>query len=312
LALQGEIPKPSRLSTSGNFILDANSHAIALRGVTMMGLDTAAPAPGQTLPDALGIDGNNLAVIAGTWGLNLVRLPFQAQTVLSGTNALPAGKLLAGMDLAIELITDAGAYVLLALEAPSGATSPVGPDVTASQVWQLLAARYKDQPGVLYEIFASTATLAANWLQSAMSLLGTIRQQNSAAMIFVNTSNNGTDFTGLPLIFPTGAPIFNVVYTVNISPQNPPGPDDGPLASFADANPVFVSAWSDDAGNPSRLSPYLGDFFGRHSMGFTAANWNADPRLVTDAIHHDFTATSWGLIAGRAATLPVRPLLKSF
>jgi hypothetical protein len=311
-ALSTEGPALPRLKTSGNFILNDAGVAIALRGVTVTGLDTAAPMSGQTVPDALGIDENNLALITGTWGLNLVRLPFQAQTLLSGTSALPAGNVLAGLDLAIALITNAGAYVLLALEAPGGAASPAGPDVTASQVWQVLAQRYKDQPGVLYELFAAPGPLAANWLQSAASLLGTIRAQNSAAMIFVNTGNNGTDFTGLPLCFPTGAPIFNVVYTVNISPQNPPGPDGGPMGSFADANPVFASTWSDDAGNPSRLSPYLGDFFGRHSIGFAAANWNADPRLVTDAINHDFTTTAWGLIAGRAATLPVQQRLTPF
>jgi hypothetical protein len=305
---QAEGPALSRLSTSGNFILDESGQTIVLRGVTVVGLDTAAPASGQTLADALSIDENNLALMTGIWGLNLVRLPFQAQTVLTGNGAVPAGKILAGLDSAVTTISEAGAYVLLALEATPGETLP---DASTQQAWQTLAKRYKDEPGILYEIYASTRALAPGWIQTALSLIGTIRSQNSAAMIFVNTGNNA-DFTGFPLLLPTGDPMFNLVYTVNISPQNSPGPDDGPLASFADSYPMFASTWSDDATNPSRVSPYVGDFFARHSIGFAAANWNADPRLVTDAIALDFTSTSWGLIAGRAATLPVRQMLERF
>ena len=306
--VQAEGPTLSRLSTSGNFILDESGQTIVLRGITVVGLDTAAPASGQTLADALSIDEDNLALVTGIWGLNLVRLPFQAQTVLAGNGSVPSGKILAGLDSAVTLISEAGAYVLLALEAAPGATLP---DASTQQAWQTLAKRYRDKPGILYEIYASIEALGSGWIQTALSLIGTIRSQNSAATIFVNTGN-GVDFTGFPLLLPTGDPIFNLVYTVNISPQNSPGPDDGPLASFADSSPVFVSTWSDDATNPSRVSPYVGDFFARHSIGFAAANWNADPRLVTDAVNHDFTSTSWGLIAGRAATLPVRQMLERF
>ena len=306
--VRAESPKLSRISTSGNFVFDESGEAIGLRGVTIVGLDTAAPASGQTLADALSIDANNLALMTGIWGLNLVRLSFEAQTVLTGNGAVPAGEILGGLDLAMTLISKAGAYVLLALEGLPGASLP---DVTTQQAWQALAKRYKDEPGVMYEIFASTEPLATGWLQTALSLIGTIRSQNTAAMIFVNAGNSG-DFTSLPLLLPNGDPIFNLVYTVNVSPQNSPGPDDGPLASFADLYPVFASTWSDDAMNPSRVSPYVGDFFARHNIGFAAANWNADPRLVTDALNQNFTSTAWGLIASRAATLPVRQRLKPF
>jgi len=306
--LRVEFAKPLRLGTSGNFIVDDDGNAIALRGITVAGLDGVAPASGQTVPDALSIDENNLAVITTNWGLNLIRLPFSAQTVITGNGTVPAGRILAGLDLTATLIARAGAYVLLALEAAPG----VGlPDASTQQALQLLARRYKDEPGVLYEIFASPEPLGAGWLQAALNLIGTIRSQNSAAMIFVN-AGNVVNLTGLPLLLPTGDRIYNVVYTVNVSPQNSPGPDDGQLASFADLNPVFVSTWSDDATNPSRISPYVGDFFSRHNMGFAAANWNADPRLVTDALNHDFTSTPWGLIVGRAARLPVRQMLKPF
>ena len=307
--LRAESSIPPQLATSGNFILNSSKNAVALRGVNVVGIDTAAPAASETLPDAMSLDQSNLALITGTWGLNLVRLPFQAQTVLAGNGSLSAASILAGLDLAVSLISAAGSYILLAVEAPLGATMP---DASTQEAWQTLAKRYKDQPSVLYEIFASPGALAAGWQQAALSLIGTIRQYDSAAMIFVNTGTNGTDFSALPLTFPTGTPIFNLVYTINASAENTSGKDDAPLATFADNNPVFVSLWSDDAQDPSRLAPYLGDFFARHNIGWAAANWNADPALVTDAASHDLSATGWGLIVGRAATLPVQPYLKPF
>jgi len=299
----------TRLATIGNFILDDYQNAVALRGVNVTGLDTAAPAEGQTLPESIGLDEDNLAVITGSWKFNLIRLPFLAQTVLAGNGSLSAANILDGLDQAIALAANSGAYVLLSLQAAAGA---ILPDAASQQAWDLLAARYTNQPTVLYEIFASSQQLDASWLQNGLSLIGTIRQHNTGAMIFVNTGTNGSNFTGLPLTFPTGAPIFNLVYTVNVSAESTPGLNEDLVASFADVYPVFASTWSDNADNPSRVSPYLGDFFGRHNIGWAAASWNADPKLVSDAVNHDFSATGWGLIAGRAATLPVQPYLKPF
>jgi len=299
----------TQLGTIGNFIVDDNEIAVALRGVNIVGLDTIAAGPGQALLDALALDESNLALMTQTWGLNLIRLPFLAQTVLSGNGSLAPTDILSGLDLAVQLVSAAGTYVLLAVEAAAGATMP---NASTQEALQVLAMRYKENAAVLYELFASPTALDANWFQAALSLIGTIRQQNTAAMIFVNTGTNGTDFSGLPLTFPTGEPIFNLVYTVNVTAESTPGLDDSLLASFADQYPVFASIWSDDAESPSRLSPYLGEFFGRHNVGWAAANWNADPRLVADAANHDFTSTGWGLIVGRAATLPVQPYLKPF
>src|ERR1700731_2830143 len=151
--------------------------------------------------------------------------------------------------MAIALLSEAGLYTMLALEALSSSGAPA-PDSTTLQVWQMLANRYKDQPGVLYEAFASSGPLAANWLQSALALMATIREESGSALIFIGSGHGGTDGKGLPLLLPTGEPISNVVYTISVSPQALPGADDDPLGVFAGAHPVFVSSWSDDANNP--------------------------------------------------------------
>jgi len=311
-AIRAGFSKLSLLTTAGNSIVDRNGNAVALRGVTVAGLDTAALAPGQTLPVALALDVNNLALMTGTWGINLVRIPFQAQTVLSRTTGLTAGRVLSGLDLAIAVLSDAGMYTLLALEAPSGATAPPTPDASTVRAWQTLANRYKNEPGVLYEVFASSAPLSANWPQTATGLLAVIRQQNSAALTFVSSGNGGADLTGLPLWLPNNELVPNVVYTVNVSPDSPPGSDGEALSAFADSYPVVATSWTDDADNPSRMSPYAAEFFGRHGIGFAASNWNADPRLVVDAKNQNFSSTAWGSIAMRAAKLPARTLLKPY
>jgi hypothetical protein len=310
--IRAEPSKTPQLTTAGNSVVKEHGSAILLRGVTVAGLDTAALAPGQSLPAALSLDANNLALMTGVWGINLVRIPFQARTVLSGTGAIPAASVLSGLDLAVATLSAAGLYVLLALEASPGGATPPAPDALTVQAWQLLANRYRNEPGVLYEVFASPAPLAANWPQTAAGLLAAIRQQNPAALAFVSGGNGGVDVSQLPLRLPNGDLVPNVVYTVTVSPQSPPGADGDPLSAFADLYPVFASQWSDNADNPSRMSPYAAEFFGRHQIGWAAANWNADPRLIMNAANQVFTATAWGTIAMRAAKLPVRPHLKAF
>jgi hypothetical protein len=301
---QGAVPpqpgQPLYLSTSGNVLLDENGQQVSLRGVTVRGLDTVAPASGQTFPAALALDDSNLLEMSNVWGVNLVRLPFQAATILSGNGKVAAAAMLAGLDATVAAITEAGAYVLLALEAPAGGGTPPAPDASTTQAWQTLATRYQAEPRVLYEVFASGSPLAANWPQSAAALVARVRQQNPASVIFLGSGHGGADVTGLPLLSQSGDPISNLVYTIAVSAQSQPDPDDGHFRGLAESYPALVSMWSDDAANLGRTSARVADLFERYGIGWAAANWNADDRLVADAANHDFTPTGWGIIAQRA------------
>jgi hypothetical protein len=299
-----DLPMPS-LSVAKNSIVDDAGNRVSLRGVTVAGVDSAGVAPGQTLADALSLDSINLALMRGLWELNLVRVPFQAQTILFGTAGLSAARVVSGLDLLIARLSNAGAYTLLTVQAPDGAGAPPAPDAFTARAWQVLASRYKNEPGVIYELFSASDPLASTWPSTAQEMVGIIRKQNSAALLLLGSGLGGVDVTGLPYLLPDGSPMPNVAYTVSVSPQSPPGADDDPVAALADRSPVFA-LWSDDADSPSRLSPRAADFFSRHNIHWAAANWNADPRLVVDAINHDLSETSWGLIAKRAAMLPPR------
>ncbi len=291
------------LNTSASLLVDENNKPVSLRGVTVRGLDSVAPAPGQSFPAALALDTSSLLEMTSGWGVNLVRLPFQAHTILSGNGSVAVGAMLAGLDATVAAITEAGAYVLLALEPPPGSGAPPAPDASTTQAWQTLAARYQTEPRVLFEIFASASALPANWLQSASTLATTIRALNSASVIFLGSGRGGADVTGLPLLSPSGDPFSNVVYTIAVSNTSLLDPSDGQLGGLAQSYPVFASMWSDDGTDLWRSSGHAADLFERCGIGWAAANWNAAPLLVADAANDDFTPTGWGVVAQRALAM---------
>ncbi len=290
------------LKTEGKFIVDSNSDSMDLRGITVVGLDTLALAGGQTFRSALSLDDRNISVITELWDANLVRLPFQPESMLSGNSALPADDLLAGLDETIHALTTAGVYALLALEVPTagGQTS----------LLQFIAERYREEPGVLYEIF--TAAPSPEWLRIAEVLVGVIRHQNPASLIFLGSGKGGVDVAGLPLRFSAGDPVFNLVYTINISAGSSIHQDERQLHVLAQSYPLFASSWTDDGADLGRSSEHAARSFERYGIGWAASNWNAEPRLVSDAANHDFRPTPWGRIVQRALRLAVKPLLKPF
>jgi hypothetical protein len=143
-------------------------------------------------------------------------------------------------------------------------------------------------------------------------LVATIRQWKPTSLIFLSSGNGGADVSGLPLLSPAGDPVFNLVYTIGVSPAHAPNPNDGKLKALAKSYPVFASVWLDGGSDFGRSSARVPDLFDRYGIGWAASSWNAEPRLVADAAGHDFTSTGWGLVAARAFRLPGRELLKPF
>jgi hypothetical protein len=300
----------SQLKTSGHFIVDAFCNSVMLRGVTVAGLDTLAPTGDQSFRDALALDDANLSLLTGLWGANLVRLPFQASTFLTGNGALSADALLSGLDEIIAAINDAGAWVLLTLDTISGSNAVQTQDIF--RVWQLLAERYWENHGVLYELVAPPSVSGGDWQQLAAALVGGIRSKNPASMIFLASGNSGVNINGLPLCFSSGTPVFNLVYVIDVSSGGYSEADCRQLEAFANSFPVFASNWREDEADFGRLTGFVAGLLDRYGIGWAASSWNASPRLVADAEHHDFTPSGWGLTVQRAMKLPLAPLLKSF
>ncbi len=297
----------SWLGTSGNLIIDENGEPVLLRGVNVVGLDSAMLEPHQTLGDALALNESALAILTGLWGVNVVRLPFRAETMLEGTDSLPADALLAELDQIIADVAHASAYVLLALQAPVSDGAGAAPDEATHECWQLLAARYQDEPGVLCEIYAASAPLPQGWPDAANRLIGTVRREHPAALIFVSGASAGADVNELPLRFATGEPVHDLVYTVRFVPQMAPASRDPRFRFFTQNFPVVASQWSDSGPDLGRAADLAVQLFERYGIGWIAANWNAAPRLVKNAATRNYAATRFGNAVRRALTLPVRP-----
>jgi hypothetical protein len=309
--LQLEEPTLSWLSAQGGFLVDENGNAVYLRGVNVTGLDTVTPGVNQTLAEALTLDQSSLTTLTDGWGVNLIRVPFTADSILSGTTTLPASVLLEGLDDLIVQAEGAGCYVLLALQ-PAQEADHILPSDNDYLCMQSLAIRYRDQPAVLYEPFASQSLLANNWRGIALAVIGTIRRQHPASLLFLGNGKGAADVSRLPLTFATGDPIYNMVYTIRLTPQDMNTVDRLSLQALSRNYPVFVSHWSDSGPDFGRSSELAADLIERYAAGWAAANWNADPRLVHNTSAHQYSATRWGLLVQRTLAQPVKPLLRSY
>ncbi len=292
------------LRTHEGYVVDGNGRGVVFRGVTVDGLDAVAPTADQSLADALGLNDAGFSTIVDSWKLNLIRVPFQAQTVLAGNGALSNTDVLAGLDDLIEAAAEARAYVMLSQQASPGVALPDGP---VFEAWNMLAARYADEPAVLFEPFASDSPLAGNWLDAALMLVGLIRSQHPGSLLFLGNGTGRADLGGLPLRFSTGDPAPNVVYTISVDAAHPPNGMDARLADWTASFPLVACPWSNGGPQFDRASEFAAEFFSRYGLGWIAANWNAAPRLVADAAGGDLAPTEWGLTVLRAVSLPTRP-----
>jgi hypothetical protein len=294
------------LHTESSYILGPECTTVALRGINVTGFDGLTSA--QTAAADLRLDDVALAVLHKLWGLNLVRIPISPQTIVSGNGSLSPDDMFSALDVLTTRLESAAIYTLIAIQAPpAGPTASPEPNDNTTAAIQAIASHFATSTSVLYEVFATSDPLGSGWTQQAQILIGAIRAWNSAAMIFVNTGNGGVDFSQLPLLFPTGEPVFNIVYTISAGAGNEPAPEEGVLAGLAEKYPVCATIWKDD---PSGITPYVADVFGRYGIHWAASSWNDNPLLVANAGAHDFSATGWGLIVQRAANYPVRPFLQ--
>ncbi len=298
------VPLPA-LSTQGAYILTPDSVAVGMHGVNVVGFDTLQST--SAARSTLGLDDVSLAVLQQLWHFNVVRLPVQAQTILQGNGSLNSDDVLNVLTEIVEAAAQAGLYTLLAIEAVPGIPVQL-PDAATIQALQKLAGSYSSSTAVLYEIFATAEPLSSSWVETAPSQIAAIRSQSPAALIFVNSGNGGFDMTQLPLLSPIGEAIFGIVYTINLGGDFPT-PDVNLLANLAGRCPVCATQWTSDDGP---ISAYHADLLGRNGIHWIASNWNADPLLANDVVAHDYSATSWGMLAIRAALYPLRPFLLPF
>jgi endoglucanase len=280
--------------------------------------------------------------IAGVWQARIVRLPFNQDFALNGRRGQSADAYLAAIDQSIAWAAALGAYTLLDLQwldadrvfGTNGDMSfnrvPPLPDPQTIDLWRLLAARYRDEPAVLFDLFnephsplsddpnpmfiltsARVPVLSGRrrvsmreWQPWARLLIDTIRAEHPAALIFVAGIGWAYDLRGMPLLDPGGAPLANIVYSTHVYPWSrtsalPVGSWesewDRAFGHLTARVPVFAGEWGgtvEDGPWGQRLASY----FTAHDMGWTAWSWVDWPHLIASSRDLDYTPTPFGQI----------------
>jgi hypothetical protein len=323
-------PVPRRLSARlpwlrvlGNRVVDPAGRTVVLRGVNRSGLeytDRGSLDPeGRAQPtsrEAAGITAGEISEIVARWRANVIRLPINQEWALTRADYL------AGVDRVIELAAAAGAYTLLDLQwfdtrrefgrdpQQRPVHVPPMPEENSVRMWRALAARYRREPAVLYDIFTAPHEPAADdtdflfqrpadepgwidlWHTWVRRIEAAIHRQHPRALLFVSGWDWARNLRHAP-VPRAGGPLPGAVYSFHTYPQTAPGPaefeHDFGFPRLRSAHPIFAGEWGGEDGDQAwgrRLEAYLRD---RHRWtgpawqglaGWTAWSWADAPLLV--------------------------------
>jgi aryl-phospho-beta-D-glucosidase BglC (GH1 family) len=295
----------SALATAGNRLVRVTtSEPILLRGVNRSGMEYSEPDE-DGFASAAGISRYEIRFIVQQWRANIIRLPINQDWVLNGRGRFSGEDYCRDLDQIIAWAACYGAYTLLDLQwidadNPFGANRqfvPPLPNPKTAEMWRLLAARYREEPAVLFDIFNEPhdrmpddpyplwrpdgttyppqhrIVSTAEWHPWVYHLVNVIRTEHPDALIFVSGTNWGYDLRGFPL------PIPNLVYSTHIY-RNKGFAWDTSFGFLTGTVPVFAGEWggvAEDLDWGRRLVKYLRE----REMGWTAWSWADKPQLVT-------------------------------
>ena len=313
------------LATAGNRIVNAGTgEPVLLRGVNRSGLEYSDPDEQGFLSGA-GICRAEVQVIVKEWSCNIVRLPFNQDFVLRGRSGLSSEQYQQALDQVISWNAMFGAYTLLDLQwldaqriygGDRNLVAPL-PNTESVTLWATLAARYKDEPAVLYDIFtephdrlpddpyplnkedgttypsAQFAVTMAMWQPWARELARAIRTQNSQSLIFVSGVNWAYHLGGMPMDLP------NIVYSSHVYSKKGTNWADA-FGDLAETVPVFVGEFGgedtlSDLDFVSKLTAYLQ----QRGIGWTAWSWFNYPFLV-----NRYAPTKFGALVRQQLAAP--------
>lgn len=265
---QGSSDIVGPLTTSGTTVRDARGRAVVLRGVNRPGQWDNAQPGGLTPRDIDRIK---------AWGGNVVRLTLGQQKWLPGcTSYDPAYA--AAVDRTVRWITTRGMVAVLDLHFIAPTCDDVGaqpmPDLGSVRFWSEVAARYRDQPLVAFDLYnepfgvsdltwrdgGSASSLKGRPYRAVglRTLLGTVRATGSRNLVLLTGLNRGA---GLPsTAFAAPGVVWSVHAYVCDVPWVCRGTDSTPLlAAFADLGrrmPVIVAEFGHPAGQSPNAEAY--------------------------------------------------------
>lgn len=317
------------LRTSGNRVLDANGRVVTFRGLAISGLE-------RTAANAVPVSTNEAAT-ANSWGANFVRLPLAENKALIGDCQYDPSYL-STVDAMVNAITSRGMVALVDLH--TNATTPCGdtvqqnlPDTGAIAFWKTVAARYKSNPLVAFDLYnephdvsdsvwrngGTTTTNGVTYLAAGMQqLYSAVRSTGATNLVMASGTNWASDF-------PATAPLTgttNLVYAVhaytcpNGTPAQGqvcnPGPGGiydpsgilGHFTAISATTPVMVTefGWPDrnDGTYMDNVISYAQQhgFAGWSAWAFDGTTWNAFDLVKDTGPLNDPTATGMAVMNG--------------
>jgi endoglucanase len=272
-----------------------------------------------------GICRAEVQAIVKEWGSNIVRLPFNQDFVLRGRNGLPPEQYQQALDQVIAWNAMFGAYTLLDLQwldtqrIYGGARNFIAPlpNMESVTLWTTIAARYKEEPAVLYDLFTEPhdrlpddpyllnkedgttypagqfAVTMAMWQPWAQHLSSVIRMQNPRSLIFVSGVDWAYDLGGMPI------DVSNVVYSSHVYSNKGTDWADA-FGNLAETVPVFVGEFggADTSGDLDFVSKLLA-YLQARGIGWTAWSWFNDPFLV-----NRYAPTKFGALVRQRLAAP--------
>ncbi|MCS7023661.1 MAG: glycoside hydrolase family 5 protein [Bryobacteraceae bacterium] len=281
------------LCVQGNHLC-AGQQPVLLRGVNRSGLEYAEPGEVGFLASA-GLTEHEMETICRHWGASIVRLPLNQDWALQGRGAFSDEDYLSAVDQVIAWAASFGAYTLLDLQWLSkeqefgkladGSPNRIAPlpDENSPRFWRKLALRYRDEPGVLFDLYNEPHDCSReDWRQWAKLLLHTIREVHPQALCFVSGVDWGYDLRGVFLDEP------NVVYSTHVYPDKVL-PWSRAFGCFASEAPLFAGEWGGTSEHVE-WGRRLAAFFRQLRMGWTAWSWSDYPYLMRHGQPTEFGA----------------------
>jgi hypothetical protein len=169
------------------------------------------------------------------------------------------------LDRIITMIAGRGCYTNLSLcrmdstsvfgSTPQGEPNycPPMPGGDSIGMWRLLAQRYQNEPGVIFELFTTPHPASADdvsgidyradryitWCQMTIAEL---RSFAPAVVCMVTAANYGTDTSIFPIAGTDNQPIPGIVYGVHVAPTRPL--NWVAIRNLAQKRPIIVSEWT--------------------------------------------------------------------
>ena len=323
--LSGGLPQ---LSTEGNRVFRTDTgEPFILRGVNRSGLEYTEPTSDGFLP-AADFTEAEAAEIVRNWRCNVVRIPFNQDWALRGRRGYTGEQYLASLDRVISWLAELGAYTILDLQWLDADTvyghirddrgteydNHVAPTPNADTIplWRTLAARYRDEPAVLFDLFSEPhdrlsddyypihvigpdgAVLESDsstvgpevWTGWANRLITEVREVRPTGLILVSGDSWAFELHRVWL------DATNIIYSTHIYHDREPDTWWKSLGRAAEV-PVFVGEWGGtdahlDFGR--RLARVLWDL----GLGWTAWSWVDYPQLIQPPRSPVFRPTAFG------------------